>query len=59
MTEDFGDKVVSYLYVDASAAIGVPNRKGFGRIRQLDTQSLWPQQALWKRRLGLVKILGI
>ena len=48
MTEDFG-----YLYADASAAIGVANREGLGRIRHLDTQSLWLQHALRKRRLGL------
>ena len=40
MTEDFGDKVESYLHADASAAIGVANREGLGRIRHLDTQSL-------------------
>ena len=58
MTEDFGDKVESFLYADASAAIGVANREGLGRIRHLDTQSLWLQQALRQRRLGLGKVLG-
>ena len=56
MTEDFGDQVESYLYADASAAIGVANREGLGRIRHLDTQSLWLQQALRKRRMGLGEI---
>ena len=45
MTEDSGDKVDAYLYADASAAIGLANREGLGRIRHLDTQSLWLQQA--------------
>ena len=58
MSEDFGDKTEAYLYADASAAIGVANREGLGRIRHLDTQSLWLQQALRKRRLGLGKVLG-
>ena len=58
MTEDFGDKAESFLYADASLAIGVANREGLGRIRHLDTQSLWLQQALRKRRLGLGKVLG-
>jgi hypothetical protein len=58
MTEDFGDKADAYLYADASAAIGVANREGLGRIRHLDTQSLWLQQALRKRRLGLGKVAG-
>jgi hypothetical protein len=58
MTKDFGDEVEAYLYADASAAIGVAGREGLGRIRHLDTQSLWLQQALRKRRLGLGKVLG-
>ena len=58
MTEDFGDKTESFLYADASAAIGVANREGLGRIRHLDTQSLCLQQAPRKRRLGLGKVLG-
>ena len=58
MTDDFGDKTDAYLYADASAAIGVANREGLGRIPHLDTQSLWLQQALRKRRLGLGKVLG-
>ena len=53
MSEDFWDKTEAYLYADASAAIGVANREGLGRIQHLDTQSLWLQQALRKRRLGL------
>ena len=53
MTEDFGDNIDAFLYADASAAIGVANREGRGRIRHLDTQSLWLQQALRQRRLGL------
>ena len=58
MSEDFGDKAEAYLYADASAAIGVANREGLGRIGHLDTQFLWLQQALRKRRLGLGKVLG-
>ena len=58
MTEDYGDKLDAFLYADASAAIGVANREGLGRIRHLDTQSLWLQQALRRKRLGLGKVLG-
>ena len=46
MTEDYGDKLDAYLYADASAAIGIANREGLGRVRHLDTQALWLQQAL-------------
>ena len=58
MSEDFGDKVDAFLYADASAAIGVANREGLGRIRHLDTQSLWLQQALRQHRLGPGLVLG-
>ena len=58
MSEDVGDKIDAFLYADASAAIRVAGREGLGRIRYLDTQSLWLQQALRQRRLGLGKVLG-
>ena len=58
MTDDFVDNAEAHLHADALAAIGVANRGGLGRIRHLDTQSLWLQQAFWKRRLGLGKVLG-
>ena len=40
MTKDFGYELDAYLYAYASAAIGVANREGLGRIRHPDTQSL-------------------
>ena len=40
MMEDYGDKLEVFMYADASAAIGVANREGLGRIRHLDVQSL-------------------
>ena len=58
MTEDFGDKTEAYLYADAFAAIAVANGEGLGRICHLDSQSLWLQQVLRKRLLGLGKVLG-
>ena len=58
MSEDFGDKMMAFLYADASAAIGVANREGLGRIRHFDIQSLWLQQAFRQRRLVLGKVLG-
>ena len=43
---DFGQQVPVVLHVDASAAIGVAHWKGLGRIRHLDTQDLWIQDAV-------------
>ena len=58
MSEDFGDKIDAFLYADTNAAIGVACRESLGRIRHLETQSLWLQQSLRQRRPGLGKVLG-
>jgi hypothetical protein len=46
------------MFVDASAAIGICQRKGLGKVRHLDTQSLWIQDALRQKRLELSKVKG-
>ena len=56
MCSEFGVGVSVFLHVDASAAIGVAGRKGLGRIRHLETQSLWIQDAVRERRVSLCKI---
>ena len=58
MAKDFGKAMAPWLYVDASAALGVAQRVGLGKVRHLETQSLWLQQAVRKKRLGLTKIAG-
>ena len=47
-----------WLYVDSSAAIGVAQRMGLGKSRHLDTQSIWLQKAVRKRKIGLEKAPG-
>ena len=37
MALDFGRVIVPWMYVDASAAIGIAQRKGLGNIRHLHT----------------------
>ena len=58
MMVDFGISVTPHVYVDASAAIGICQRKGLGKVRHLDTQSLWIQDALREKRLGINKVPG-
>lgn len=58
MGMDFGEDMTVLLHVDASAAIGVAQRKGLGRIRHLDTQSLWIQDAVRSRKAELEKVPG-
>ena len=58
MTDDYGSPLDPWLYVDASAAIGVAQRSGLGKIRHLDTGSLWLQQAVKDKQIGLLKVKG-
>ena len=59
MMMEFGTKMDVMVHVDASAAIGIAQRKGLGKIRHLDVQSLWIQDALRQRRIALVKVPGV
>ena len=43
---------------DASAALGIINRKGLGRTRHIDTGMLWIQQTAAEKRLEYGKVLG-
>ena len=58
MVKDYGGQVGINLFVDASAAIGVAQRKGLGRIRHLDTQALWIQDAVRQQKVALNKSKG-
>ena len=58
MVADFQREIEPWLYVDATAAMGVAQRVGLGKIRHLETQSLWLQQAVRTKRVGLAKVLG-
>ena len=58
MARDYGEELTPYLHVDATAAIGIAQRKGLGKLRHLDTQALWIQDAVRQRRVCLEKVLG-
>ena len=58
MMIDFGVHMDPYLHVDASAAIGIAQRKGLGKLRHLDTQSLWIQDAVRSKQVVLEKVAG-
>ena len=58
MLRDFGVEAEAHLQVDASAAIGIAQRKGLGKVRHLDCQALWIQDAVRQKRIHLEKVLG-
>ena len=53
MMRDFGVLAEANLQVDASAAIGIAQRKGLGKVRHLDCQALWIQDAARQRRIHI------
>ena len=58
MLQDYQAPLDPWLFVDASAAIGVAQRSGLGEIRHLDTGTLWLQQAVKEGRVTLRKMPG-
>ena len=44
MAKDMGFLLEGDVWIDASAAMGILNRQGCGKLRHLDTQFLWVQQ---------------
>ena len=55
---DLGITVPVRVWTDSSAAVGICNRQGVGKIRHLATHLLWVQQAVRCGRIDLRKIRG-
>ena len=58
LLKELGREVKCRVHVDASAAIGVVERKGLSKVRHLETDTLWLQEAQARRMMPLRKILG-
>ena len=58
LLEDLGIKAPLRVWTDSSAAIGICSRQGLGKMRHLDTHTLWIQQAVRSRRIDLRKVKG-
>ena len=46
------------VWGDASAALGIINRKGIGKTWRIDSSLVWVQQLVAERRLEFVEMLG-
>ena len=55
---DLGMDFGAAVYTDASAALGIVQRRGVGKVRHLRTQSLWLQEAHASKRVVFEKIDG-
>ncbi len=58
LLRDLGVTASLRVWTDSSAAIGICSRQGLGRLRHLDTHTLWIQQAVRNRRIDLRKVPG-
>ena len=58
MLEDFGVKVTIRINTDASAAKGIANRRGLGKVRHIAVNQLWIQDRIAKGDLTIIKVNG-
>ena len=58
LARDMGWHLEVRVHSDATAAIGIANRRGLGKIRHLHCADLWIQEAVRQERLKLLKVLG-
>ena len=58
LLRDVGIELPLRVWTDSSAAIGICSRQGLGKLRHLDTHTLWIQQAVRTKRVDLRKVDG-
>ncbi len=58
LLKDLGVSVPLRVWTDSSAAVGICQRQGLGKLRHLDAKTLWVQQAVRTGRVDLRKIQG-
>ncbi len=56
---DLGLKVGIRLWSGSSAALGICSRQGLGKLRHVDTKTLWLQQAVRVGRVEVRKVPGV
>ena len=58
LLKDLGLDMPLRMWTDSSAAIGICSRQGLGKLRHIDTHTLWVQQAVRTKRFALHKVSG-
>ena len=58
MLRDFGRESEGVVYADSSAALAIARRKGAGKMRHINVNSLWIQERQNEKDLELRKVLG-
>ena len=57
LLRDLGVDVPLRVWTDSGAAIGICNRQGLGKLRHLDTHTLWIQPAVRTGKVDLRTVL--
>ena len=58
MMSDWGRDKSGTLYADSTAALGIAKRKGAGKLRHININTLWIQEAQDKDGVTFRKVLG-
>ena len=58
LLKDLGYHLGVRVWTDSSAAIGICQRQGLGKLRHIQTQALWIQQHVRERLIELRKVKG-
>ena len=58
LLKDLGVQLPSRLWTDSSATMGICNRQGLGKLRHINTQTLWIQQRVRDGAFELRKVRG-
>ena len=58
MARDFGVEMTVQVHVDATAAMGIVERRGISRVRHIECDNLWIQELEARRMLPIEKVPG-
>ena len=58
LLQDLGVGLPLRVWTDSSATIGICSRQGLGKLRHIDTQTLWVQQRVRNKTFELRKVRG-
>ena len=58
MAKDLGRDLFPVVFTDSTASRGIGSRRGVGKVRHLETSTLWVQKYVTDKRLRLAKRLG-
>ena len=58
LMKDLGKEAMARVWTDSSAAMGISARSGLGKLRHLETHTLWVQEKVRNKAFQLYKVRG-